>query len=250
MAGVTLAAAVPATLVRLFTFGAVRPSGWIGARACRVWARALCALLSVRIRVRGALPRGTFLVAANHVSYLDIMVLGSLYPSVFVAKLEIASWPLFGWTARGAGTLFVDRERARDVARVGELMRRYLAAGIPLTLFPEGRSSRGDTIHPFLPSLLEPAAREEVPCYAATLHYETPGEPAPPSETVSWWGGVGFLPHLFRLMGLPEVVATVTFTERPIRSTDRKLLARRLREAALGNFTPIRQEPISAPCAP
>src|SRR5262249_38246912 len=67
------------------------------AAACRLWGRAMCAVLAVRRDVEGQVPTGApFLVASNHLSYLDILVLGSLYPSLFLAKREIAGWPLFG----------------------------------------------------------------------------------------------------------------------------------------------------------
>ena len=69
----------------------------------------MCAILGIEVTLVGSAPRGAFLVASNHVLYLDILVLASLYPSAFVAKLEIGAWPVFGWIARSAGTLFVDR---------------------------------------------------------------------------------------------------------------------------------------------
>ena len=118
--------------------------------------------------MEGTPPRGLFLLASNHLSYLDIMVLGSLAPSLFVAKSEIRSWPLFGWISRGAGTLFVDRERPKDVVRVGGEMVERLEAGLSLTLFPEGKSTRGVDVQPFMPSLLEAAARTGVACHAVS----------------------------------------------------------------------------------
>ncbi|HZN53706.1 MAG TPA: lysophospholipid acyltransferase family protein, partial [Candidatus Polarisedimenticolaceae bacterium] len=115
MAATALFAAIPAA-VRLLAPGRRSFHAKVGATACRAWGRTLCAILSIRRVVEGRLPsEGVFLVAANHLSYVDILVLGSLYPSVFLAKREIASWPVFGWIARGAGTLFVDREQGKDV---------------------------------------------------------------------------------------------------------------------------------------
>jgi len=203
----------------------------------------MCAILSIRREVDGAVPAtGVFLVASNHVSYLDILVLGSLYPSLFLAKREIASWPLFGWIARGAGTLFVDREQARDVVRAGREMSDRLELGLPLTIFPEGRSSRGAEILPFQPSLLEPAARAGVPCWAASISYETPGSAAAPSRTICWYDSESLLTHFPRLVGLPRVTARVRFAEAPVTSDDRKALAIALWEKANATFTPVRQE--------
>ena len=235
-------AAIPAAF-RLVAPGRRRAVSRIGASACRLWGRAMCAILSIRCEVEGNVPRdGAFLVASNHVSYLDILVLASLYPSLFLAKREIASWPVFGWIARGAGTLFIDRDQAKDVVRAGREMSDRLQLGLPLTIFPEGRSSRGAEILPFQPSLLEPAARAGVPCWAASISYETPGAALPPSRTICWHDSESLLTHFPRLVGLKSVVARVRFAEEPVRSGDRKALASALWEKANASFTPVRQD--------
>jgi 1-acyl-sn-glycerol-3-phosphate acyltransferase len=215
-----------------------------------VWAKALCSILRLEVRVEGTPPRGAFLVASNHLSYLDIVVLGSLYPSVFVAKLEIGRWPFFGWVAKGAGTLFVDRDRPKDVVRAGKEMAEHLAAGIPLTIFPEGRSSRGESVLPFLPSLFEPAARVGVPCYSASIHYETSREDAPPSEAACWHGSSPFVPHIMGVIRHGGIQASVRFSDTPIRSSDRKELAKGLWRSVNDGFVPIRQRSASPRCAP
>jgi 1-acyl-sn-glycerol-3-phosphate acyltransferase len=234
-------ASIPA-LARLVAPGRRRAVARIGAASCRLWGKTMCAILGIRCDVEGKVPReGTFLVASNHVSYVDILVLGSLYPSLFLAKREIASWPVFGWIARGAGTVFVDRDQAKDVVRAGREMSDRLELGLPLTIFPEGRSSRGVEILPFQPALLEPAARAGVPCWAASISYETPGSALPPSRTICWHDSESFLTHFPRLVGLRRVVARVRFAEVPVRSVDRKALASALWEKASASFTPVRQ---------
>jgi 1-acyl-sn-glycerol-3-phosphate acyltransferase len=220
-----------------------RAVGRIGTLCCRTWGRTMCAILSIRRDVDGPIPRdGAFLVASNHVSYVDILVLASLYPSLFLAKREIASWPLFGWIARGAGTLFVDRDQARDLVRAGREMSDRLELGLPVTIFPEGRASRGVEILPFQPSLLEPAARAGIPCWAASISYETPGTVAAPSRTICWHDSESLLVHFPRLVGLRRVIARVRFAPTPVRSDDRKALALALWEQSNASFTPVRQE--------
>jgi 1-acyl-sn-glycerol-3-phosphate acyltransferase len=242
IAATTFFAAIPA-IARLIAPGRRRAVARIGATCCRLWSRAMCAILSVERDVDGPVPSdGVYLVASNHVSYLDILVLGSLYPSLFLAKREIASWPLFGWIARGAGTLFVDRDISRDVVRAGREMSDRLELGLPLTIFPEGRSSRGLTILPFQPSLLEPAARAGVPCWAASISYETPGTAAAPSRTICWHDSESLLTHFPRLVGLKQVIARVRFASIPITLGDRKALALALWEQSNATFTPVRQE--------
>jgi 1-acyl-sn-glycerol-3-phosphate acyltransferase len=234
-------ATIPA-VARLVAPRRPKTVGHLGAVCCRLWGQTMCTILAVRREVDGPVPRGgVFLVASNHVSYLDILVLASLYPSHFLAKREIASWPVFGWIARGAGTVFVDREQAKDVVRAGRELAARLELGLPLTIFPEGRSSRGVEILPFQPSLLEPAARAGVPCWAASITYETPGAELPPSRTICWHDGESLLKHFPRLVGLRRVVARVRFAEAPVLSVDRKELAILLWEKATASFVPVRQ---------
>jgi 1-acyl-sn-glycerol-3-phosphate acyltransferase len=240
-----LATAVCAAIAGLAGLLAGRRRPWVlrlGAGACRAWGRLLCATLAIERDVSGPVPTdGVFLVAANHLSYIDILVLASLYPSTFVAKREIASWPVFGLIARGAGTLFVDRNTPKDVMRAGREMSERLGSGIALTIFPEGRSSPGELVHPFQPALLEPAAKAGIPCIAVSITYETPGSPEPPSRTVCWYDSESFVRHFRRLAGLKRVVARVRFTGPPLVSDDRKTLARELWERTVATFVPIRQ---------
>ena len=235
-------ALIPAVF-RLAAPGRRRAAGRVGATCCRLWSRALCAILSIRRDVEGPVPsEGAFVVASNHLSYVDILVLGSLYPSAFLAKREIASWPIFGFIARGAGTLFVDREQVRDVVRAGREIAERLQLGLPVTIFPEGRSSAGIEILPFQPSLLEPAAREGIPCWAASISYETPGATRAPVHTVCWHNSESLLTHFPRMIGLRSVIARVRFAPMPVTSGDRKVLASTLWERANASFIPVRQE--------
>ena len=118
-------------------------------------------LLGVKIRMAGAeLVEGPCLIAANHVSWLDILVLGSLNELSFVAKIEVATWPIFGLFARLQRCLFVDRDKRTATAEFKENMRKRLDAGDRLVLFPEGTSSDGNRVLPFRSALMSAA---EVP---------------------------------------------------------------------------------------
>ena len=234
-------AAIPA-IFRLVAPGRRRAVGRVGALSCRLWGKAMCVILAVRRDVLGPVPReGAFLVASNHVSYLDILVLASLYPSLFLAKREIASWPVFGWIARGAGTVFIDRDQAKDVVRAGRELSARMELGLPVTIFPEGRSSRGVDILPFQPSLLEPAARAGIPCWAVSISYETEGSALPPSRTICWHDSESLATHFPRMLGLKRVIARVRFAQAPVLSVDRKVLANALWEEATESFLPVRQ---------
>ena len=166
------------------------------------------------------------LLVANHLSYLDIVLLGSLTPCVFVAKSEVKGWPVFGWFARMAGTVFVDRNHRRDAARTNEIIRAALKGGSLVVLFPEGTSSDGSGILPFKSPLLEAAIGERVPITVAALRYELPDGDA--GTEVCYWGGHTLVPHLIKLLSKREVKASVAFSEMTNTWRDRKKLAAQL----------------------
>lgn len=241
------AALLPAALsTRLAAwFGAERAALHSAAALQRLWARGMLALLGVHARLEGERPRDTVLVVANHLSYLDILVLARFFPGRFVAKSEIAGWPVLGWLARAVGTIFVVQSRARDVVRVDGEMARTLAAGVPVLLFPEGHATRGLGVDRFKSSLLENAARAGIPCLAVALHYETPLDPWAPAGTICWWGGMGFWVHAWNLVGLRRVEARLSLASTPLVHSDRKALAEGLRAALVERFHPIRQAPVA-----
>lgn len=174
---------------------------------------------------RGALPESGLLVS-NHLSYLDILVLSALTPAVFVSKAEVRHWPVFGWCARMAGTIFVKRERRSDVVPASEKIREVLATGQLVVLFPEGTSTNGERILPFKSSLLEPARGGEHPLTVAYIAYELPGGSV--ANDICFWGDMTFLPHFLNLVAKENIVARVRFESVKQRATDRKELARQL----------------------
>lgn len=190
---------------------------WCSRRTLRVF--------SVRTHATGRPPQ-TGLLVTNHLSYLDILVLVSLTPAVFVSKSEVKRWPVFGWCARLAGTLFVDRSRRRDVARMNALIEQALADGNVVVLFPEGTSWNGREILPFKSSLLEPILGTRYPLTVGHLAYSLPDGDA--ANDVCYWGEATFLPHLVKLMTRRHIAARVRFAAVPQPATDRKALAQQL----------------------
>ncbi len=204
----------------------------------RWWARALLVVLGVRLEVDGSPPRPPFLLVANHLGYLDILVLASAVPTAFVAKAEIAGWPVFGALARAGGTLFVDRGSRRAIPRVAAAMRKVMEEGRGVVLFPEGTSTRGDGVAPFRPSLLAPAAEGELPVHWAVLGYDTPAGSPPAHLSVCWWGEMELPGHLLGLLALPRIEARLAFGSEPVTDVDRKRLADRLHRKVTGRFVP------------
>ncbi|MCB1058200.1 MAG: 1-acyl-sn-glycerol-3-phosphate acyltransferase [Acidobacteria bacterium] len=205
----------------------------------RLWGRWLTRALGTRTTVEGAPPAAPFLLVTNHLGYLDIPLLASLADCTFIAKAEIASWPVAGMLCRSVDTIFVDRESRRDVVRVGEQITRVLEEGRGVVLFAEATTSPGETVQPFKTSLLAPVARLGLPVHHATLSYRTDAGQPPARDSVCWWGETEFLPHFLGLLRLPKIYATVRFGANPIQDSDRKELAERLRGAMLETFIPV-----------
>lgn len=208
----------------------------------RYWGRMILAALGVDLTVDGEAPAKPFLLVSNHLSYLDIMVIGSQVGVVFVAKSELASWPFIGFICRAANTIFIDRNLRRDLPRVMREIDRQLELGQGVVLFAEGTSSKGATVLPFRPSLLEPAVRSHLPVSYAALSYRTPEHEQPAHLAVCWWGGMDFSPHAVNLATLRQIEAKLVFGDRQLHDTDRKRLAERLRAEVLERFEPVVHE--------
>lgn len=214
-----------------------------GVRLQALWARGMLRAIGARLDLEGSPPRGRHLVVANHVSYLDILVLAALFPGRFVAMVEISRWRLFGTLAKSTGTIFVDRSRRRDVVRVGEEMRRSLDAGATVILFPEAHASSGADVRPFHSSLFEIAEHLEVPCLPVGLSYATPGEPWAAAYTVGWWGRYPLFAHIVRLTGLRRIRARVRWGAPVEPGRGRKALARDCWASVRNLRSPMAQEP-------
>jgi len=163
-------------------------------------------ILHLQIHRYGSLPF-TGLLVANHLSYLDIIVLAALRPCVFVSKMEVHAWPIFGDCARLGGTIFVNRSRRGMVASVAGQIGAALDAGLLVVLFPEGTSSGGASVLPFKSSLLEPAVHHPCPVIAAAISY-TVAEGSVVNE-ICYWRDMTLLPHLLNVWSKPNISATL-----------------------------------------
>ncbi len=150
------------------------------------------------------------LLVSNHLSYLDVLVLSSIRPCVFVAKRDVAAWPLFGWLARAAGTIFVDRKHRLSSPAVVGLVRDAIAGGSVVVLFPEGTSSDGSTVLPFKSALLESAVQLRCPVASASIQYAL--DDGSVADEVCYWRDMILLPHLFNLFFKREIRAKYSFS--------------------------------------
>ena len=230
-----LAALVGSLLLAPWPHARSRWRGW----CFQLWSRVLCRVFGVRVSVSGPPPPPPFVLVSNHLSYLDILVLGTRLPCVFVAKAEIDDWPIFGAMCRAVNTVFVDRKAKRDLPRVLARIEEELAASQGVVIFAEGTSWAGDRVLPFRSPLLELPARIGRPVHWAAIGYRAPEGGPPTHLAVTWWAEMPLGPHLRGLLRLPRIDASIVFGAEPVVHLDRKRLADELWRAVDGAFEPV-----------
>jgi len=175
----------------------------------RRWSRKLLHLLRVEARLHGAIDAhgGNVLLVANHVSWLDIFVLNAHRPARFVAKSELAGWPLAGRLIRGAGTIFIDRERRHDTRRVNHHAAQALAAGDVVAVFPEGTTTDGATLLRFHASLLQPIVEAQGHVVPVAIRYRSMD--GAHSTVPAYVGDESFATSFWRVCGARRLVVEI-----------------------------------------
>lgn len=185
------------------------------------WCRRILRLLGIKCTVEGDLPgqqaafcEGFEAVVCNHLSYIDILLLASIRPFIMVAKTEVRSWPLLGWLTAQAGTVYVQRGgKPETYPAVNAAMAQAYRSGLPVIFFPEGTTTDGSEVLPFRRGLFHSVLRDSVQVRTAALTYGLDGNNpnATTANDVCWWGDADFVPHLFRLLALRGLHASVLF---------------------------------------
>lgn len=202
------------------------------------WARGWLWILGVRLEVKGTPPRPPFFAAGNHLSYIDILVLHASLRGRFLSKAEIGEWPIAGHIARLAGTLFLKRERKRDLGRAKDELTQAIRGGEGVVVFPEGTSTRGKSILPFRASLFQVAVEQDLPIAPFALHYSVAPTAPPAHLSVCWWGDMAMAPHFWGLLMLSRIDARVTFIPPMETALDRKALAQTTWDQVQHHFEP------------
>ncbi len=225
--------------------------------------RAACAVIGVRITQIGERTRESpALILSNHASWLDIIVLGAIAPVVFVAKSEVADWPLFGWLAKLQRTVFVERERRHKTGDAARAMSDRLIGGDAVVLFPEGTSSDGIRILPFRSALIgsvhhaigDSTHHDRVTVQPVSLAYvRYGGVPVGRAlrDKVAWYGDVDLVPHLLGVFSSGAVDVTVSWGE-PIgygMTANRKEIAREAENAVRRMTARALRSPAAQPSA-
>lgn len=191
-------------------------------KIARVWHKSLLVILNVHLNVAGKLSLDHGLMASNHISWLDIIVLGSHFQTVFVSKAEVKSWPVIGWLASAAGTVFLTRGKGQSEA-IRSDMQRIIKDKTFVLFFPEGTTSDGSQVLKFHPRLFGAAIDSHQPVQPVAIHYL---HDSPVHPYVPFLGEQTLAANLFNLVIGPRVDVNIHIGEAiTSKALDRKTLA-------------------------
>lgn len=191
-----------------------------------------------------ALQHQNGLVVSNHLSYVDILLISSCLPSIFVTSREIEETPIVGLVCKAAGTLFVERRNRTTLTADIQSMAELLKKGVRVAFFPEGTTTDGSKILPFRKSLIESATSSQVDVIPLCIQYQTINHAPVDSETrkkVFYFGNATFFKHLYELLSVNSIEVTISVGE-ILRGTDlecRKEAAQKARTQILQIYQPI-----------
>ena len=139
------------------------------------WSRDLLAHLGVEVCIHGSsvpsTAKGAIFLVANHISWLDIFAINSVLPTCFIAKSEIRDWPILGWLCEKAGTVFIRRQKMRDLSRLDVMLKQRFIDQVTVGAFLEGTTTDGRTVLPFKSGLLRAALQTGTPILPVALQY-------------------------------------------------------------------------------
>ncbi|WP_299476653.1 lysophospholipid acyltransferase family protein [uncultured Roseibium sp.] len=226
-----------------------------------IWHRIASRLVGIKVKQVGApaLDR-PLLITANHASWVDITVLGSLIPLSFIAKSEVSGWPIFGLLAKLQRTIFVNRTRRTETGQVADEIAERMAAGDAMVLFAEGTSNDGNCVLPFRSALLGAATRAlgengDTKVWVQPLSVAYQGFYGLPMGRahrphVAWYGDMELPGHLWGIFTRGALDVIVTWGEPVLvdKSTDRKALTRQLEnEVRSLTVASLLQKPVERP---
>lgn len=182
--------------------------GPVSHAAVRWFAGSLLWIFGMRLRREGDPLRGGTLFVANHVSWIDIMLLDSQHMMGFIAKSEIRSWPLIGWVVAQAETIFLQRGNGDSLGQVMAEMAQRLRDGRAVAVFPEGGTRDGHALGPFHARIFTAAVEAQAPVQPVALCY---GERSQAQHVIAFAPRESFVANLFRLLGEPARPVRVCF---------------------------------------
>ncbi len=228
-------------LVALFPFYYVSPKAHFVIMSFfrHLFSRFCAFVVRLKVKVFGTLPPSPFFLVSNHVSYLDIILISSVLKCTYIAKQEVSQWPFFGILSRMSGTISLDRRQKRSLLEASDAVGYRMSLKDNFVVFPEGTTTKGDTVLPFKSSVFQYALDYEIPVYTGTLFYQVPKGELDVAYSVCWWGDMTLVSSLWTLCSLSSVYATLTFSEAPLMFSDRKTMANRAHADIMSRFVPF-----------
>jgi 1-acyl-sn-glycerol-3-phosphate acyltransferase len=197
-----------------------------------LWLKVFSYIVGLRIQQTGELPTENVLLVSNHISWLDIIVIGRYLPAYFVAKSDILNWPVIGYLARQGGTIFIRRGDKQHIMATSEKMVWLLKQNSNIIAFPEGTTSAGDTVLNFHASLFQPALLTKALIQPVLIQYRGAAQQAAP-----FIGDDEFVEHLLKMLRLDSIEVELNFlppihtagkTRQAVCSESRALIAAQL----------------------
>jgi 1-acyl-sn-glycerol-3-phosphate acyltransferase len=202
-------------------------------RTLKNWNWQLLTILNIRILIEGEQPahgKGGCLIVANHVSWLDIIVLNAIHPSRFIAKSEVCDWPVIGWLCRRCGTVFIERASRKNALTVNCRIIELLGQDVSIGLFPEGTTTEGKQVGPFYSALLQPAIDAGARVLPMALRYQ--GMDGNPEFAAAFIGDMTLARSLWNILRCKQQNALVVFTPAVrAENANRRVLARTAHKA-------------------
>jgi len=195
----------------------------------RWWYRRLLGVLHITVHWQGERDPDARLIVSNHVSWLDIAVIGAKLPARFIAKREVREWPVIGWLAQAAGAFFIRRGSGSSKALV-ERLQPHMQAGGSVVLFPEGTTTDGTTVRVFHARIFDAAVASQCPAQPIALRY---GDAADGTAVAPFVGDDDFFPHLLRVIATPSLTVQATLLPAVDFSDGRAAMSRQARMAVL-----------------
>lgn len=208
------------------------------------WARQVLCVCGLSVRAENLKPllttHGKMLVA-NHISWLDIIVIDALCPVRFVAKQEVRAWPILGWLAARAGTIFIERGNRQSAQNVAAAMQEKLEFGDTVMFFPEGTSTNGSILQPFKKSLFQAACEVNTLLYPVVIYY--PDATGAPDEALAYYGDISLWQSFCRILPKRHKRAEVyVLTPITTKGQNRQVLAEHAQKQIAAKLTQLQNK--------
>ena len=200
-----------------------------GRDAIQAWMQGLLRIMHIEVKLNGKPPRDTVLLVSNHITWLDIIVLSSVYPYSFLSKSEVSRWPLIGTLTAMSGTLFIRRDDVRSLKTSIRTIRDRLRSGRSVSMFPEG-TTRAEGLNPFKTGLFAAAIEAQVQVQPVMIRYLRNGDR---DRSVAYVGDDNFMINLAQQAGKNDMVVELYYLPTITPNCDRRELAH-LAQAAIG----------------